>query len=162
MPEPSPSVEAKSEVVVALVSSVLPPRVVDASMLAKVELNCPAMVEEPVTESEARVEAPAASVPKEAAVEKSPVDDATVEKNVVEVACWRLVLPRTVSVPLALREPPTLSREASVVEAATAKVPVEVAPVVVRPALNFCRLVKLLKSARSVEEAAFIEEDAKL
>ena len=51
-----------------------------------------------------------------------------VEKKVEEVACPKVELPRTVSDPLALSAPPTVSRLASVVEPVTAKVPVEVAP----------------------------------
>ena len=36
--------------------------------------------------------------------------------RLVVVACWREELPRTVSVPLALRAPPTFKRDAMVVE----------------------------------------------
>ena len=54
----------------------------------------------------------------------------------VEVAPWREVLPLTVKVPLALSAPPTLRMDARVVEPVTAKVPVEVAPVVVSPPLK--------------------------
>ena len=56
--------------------------------------------------------------------------------KLVDVAPWRLVLPRTVSAPLALSAPPTLSNDVSVVELVTANVPVDVAPVVVNPPLN--------------------------
>ena len=91
----------------------------------------------PVTESVPLcVVLPEVSVPKDAAVEKRLVDEATDEKNVVEVACWSDVLPRTVSVPLALSAPPTLRSDDTVVEPVTARVPVVVAPVVVRPPLK--------------------------
>ena len=79
---------------------------------------------------------PVVKVPKEAAVAKRFVDDATEEKSEVEVACWRLVLPPTVSDPLALSAPPTVRRLESVVEPVTASVPVVVAPVVVSPPLK--------------------------
>jgi hypothetical protein len=79
---------------------------------------------------------PLVRVPKDAAVENRPVEEAVVEKNAVEVACWRLVLPKTVRVPLALSAPPTLRSEPRVVEAVTANVPVDVAPVVVSPPLK--------------------------
>ena len=65
--------------------------------------------------------------------------------NVVEVACWSDVLPATVSVllalsaPFALSAPPTLRSEERVVEPVTTNVPVEVAPVVVKPPLNATR-----------------------
>lgn len=47
---PRPMLEAKNEVVVALVSSVCPTRVVEASTFANVELSTPLIVVEPITE----------------------------------------------------------------------------------------------------------------
>ena len=88
----------------------------------------------------------ALSMPPSEAIERLEVnklvDEATDEKNEVEVAFdvvaftpvkfWSEVLPNTVSPPFALSAPPTLRSEESVVDEVTAKVPVEVAPVVVR------------------------------
>ena len=48
--------------------------------------------------------------------------------RLVVVACWREELPRTVRVPLALRAPPTLRRDAIVVEPMWYEEPVVVAP----------------------------------
>ena len=108
-----------SEVVVALVA------VTVASVVLPVTLRVPWCVV-----------LPEVRVPNDAAVEKRLVLDAVVAKDDVEVAAWRLVLPKTVSEPLALRAPPTERSDESVVEPVTARVPVEVAPVVVKPPLN--------------------------
>ena len=68
--------------------------------------------------------------------------DEPLTANEVLVAPWSDVPPRIVnellalSAPFALIAPATLRSDASVVEPVTAKVPVEVAPVVVRPPLN--------------------------
>ncbi len=91
---------------VALVRSVVPKSVVDARRFWVSEFNTPLMVVEPVTARE------------------------------VEVAPFSEVPPRTVRVLLALRAPFTLRSEARVVDPVTAKVPVLVAPVVVRPPLK--------------------------
>ena len=101
-------------VVVAKVKSELPKSVVEPKRFESVELRTPLIVVEPVTASE------------------------------VEVAAWSEVPPSTVSEPLALSAPPTLSMEVRVVEPVTAKVPVEVAPVVVRPPLKVLRALQVL------------------
>ena len=101
---------------------------------------------------------PALSVPKLAAEAKRLVDEAVVEKKLLEVACWSEVLPSTVSAPLALSEPPTLRIEPTVVELVTAKVPVLVAPVVVRPPLN-CVSVEVALPASWKGYAAAIDDE---
>lgn len=76
--------------------------------------------------------------------------------KLVEVAFASVVLPATVSEPFALSAPPTLRRLASVVEPVTAKVPVEVAPVVVRPPLNAIGLDVALEGNGYAKSCAFV------
>ena len=63
MPEPRPSVEVKSDVVVALVSKVEPKSVDEASCAPPVALNMPEMVEEPVMASAEVVPEPKENAP---------------------------------------------------------------------------------------------------
>ena len=88
-------------VVVAPPLMVRPPIAVPLPMVEDAsEKIPPESVESPVTPSVPEIEPlPAVSVPIAAVLVKKLVDEAVVAKNVVDVACWRLVFPVAVSAP---------------------------------------------------------------